>query len=158
MFGVTFEQGRNELNIDEELLSNFVTKEQRSTRRGAARYEDRADHPEIYPVNSVCYVKADRRSVLVQVSSPVSTARDWQDRKRITGGCVSPPQVLGLQFVDGLGRADRDNAIDVYMGDEYEDVLAEGVWQTRLKVKPAVFTREEKTCMVKPADRCNPWL
>ena len=87
VFGVTFEQGRNELNIDEELLSNFVTKN-----------------------------KEVRQS----------------------------PQVLGLQFVDGLGRADRDNAIDVYMGDEYEDVLAEGVWQTRFKVKPAVFTREEK--------------
>ena len=50
----------------------------------------------------------------------------------------------GLQFVDGIRRPDRDNAIDVYMGDEYEDVLADGVWQTRFKVKPAVFTREEK--------------
>lgn len=60
--------------------------------------------------------------------------------------------------VDGLGRADRDNAIDVYMGDEYEDVLAEGVWQTRFKVKPAVFTREEKRAWLNQLTDVTPWL
>ena len=94
--------------------------------------------------NSVCYVKggqaigigAGQQSRIHCTRLAGQKADNWWLRQS--------PQVLGLQFVDGLGRADRDNAIDVYMGDEYEDVLAEGVWQTRFKVKPAVFTREEK--------------
>lgn len=144
VFGVTFEQGRNELNIDEELLSNFVTKNKEVPEEALIRYEDRADHPEIYPVQFCLLCKrrtGDRywcRSAVPYHCTRLAgqKADNWWLRQS--------PQVLGLQFVDGLGRADRDNAIDVYMGDEYEDVLADGVWQTRFKVKPAVFTREEK--------------
>ena len=94
--------------------------------------------------NSVCYVKdgqaigigAGQQSRVHCTRLAGQKADNWWLRQS--------PQVLGLQFVDGIKRADRDNAIDVYIGEEYEDVLAEGKWQTLFKVKPAVFTREEK--------------
>ena len=80
--------------------------------------------------------KMARQLVSVPDSSHVSTVHVLLDKKQITGGFV--------QFVDSIGRADRDNSIDLYIGDEYEDVLAEGTWQNIFKVKPPVFTREEK--------------
>ena len=144
VYGVTFEQGRNELKIDKDLLSNFVTKN-----------KDLPEQAEIYmkialitlkytQSNSVCYVKggqaigigAGQQSRIHCTRLAGQKADNWFLRQS--------PQVMGLQFVDGLGRADRDNAIDVYMGDEYEDVLKEGEWQKRFKVKPEVFTAEQK--------------
>lgn len=144
VFVVTFEQGRNELNIDEELLSNFVTKNKEVPEEALIDMKIALITLKYTQSNSVCYVKggqaigigAGQQSRIHCTRLAGQKADNWWLRQS--------PQVLGLQFVDGLGRADRDNAIDVYMGDEYEDVLADGVWQTRFKVKPAVFTREEK--------------
>ena len=144
VFGATFEQGRNELNIDEELLSNFVTKNKEVPEEALIDMKIALITLKYTQSNSVCYVKggqaigigAGQQSRIHCTRLAGQKADNWWLRQS--------PQVLGLQFVDGLGRADRDNAIGVYMGDEYEDVLADGVWQTRFKVKPAVFTREEK--------------
>ncbi len=86
--------------------------------------------------------RAVRRSVSERGSSPESTARDWPAPRRTTGGCVSRRRYL--PFKPGIKRADRDNAIDVYIGDEYMDVLAEGAWQNIFTEKPPVFTAEEK--------------
>ncbi len=144
VFGITFEQGRNELDIDEKLLSNFVTKNTEVPEEALIDMKIALITLKYTQSNSVCYVKdgqaigigAGQQSRIHCTRLAGQKADNWWLRQS--------PQVLGLQFVDGLGRADRDNAIDVYMGDEYEDVLAEGVWQTRFKVKPPVFTREEK--------------
>jgi len=144
VYGITFEQGRNELNIDAELLSNFVTENKEIPESAVIDMKIALITLKYTQSNSVCYVKdgqaigigAGQQSRIHCTRLAGQKADNWWLRQS--------PQVLGLQFVDGLGRADRDNAIDVYMGDEYEDVLAEGVWQTRFKVKPAVFTREEK--------------
>ena len=144
VYGITFEQGRNELNIDAELLSNFVTENKEVPESAVIDMKIALITLKYTQSNSVCYVKdgqaigigAGQQSRIHCTRLAGQKADNWWLRQS--------PQVLGLQFVDGLGRADRDNAIDVYMGDEYEDVLAEGVWQTRFKVKPEVFTREEK--------------
>ena len=85
-----------------------------------------------------------RPSASVPVSSPVSTASVWPAARRITGCCASILRCLRLPFKDDIRRPARDNAIDVYISDEYEDVLAEGVWQETFKVKPEVLTSEEK--------------
>ena len=144
VFGITFEQGRNELKIDDEFFSNIVTENKELTEQAKIDLAISMITLKYTQSNSVCYVKggqaigigAGQQSRIHCTRLAGQKADNWWLRQS--------PQVLGLQFVDGLGRADRDNAIDVYMGDEYEDVLAEGVWQTRFKVKPAVFTREEK--------------
>lgn len=144
VYGVTFEQGRQELKIDDELLSNFVTEKKDVSKEALIDMKIALITLKYTQSNSVCYVKggqaigigAGQQSRIHCTRLAGQKADNWWLRQS--------PQVLGLQFVDGLGRADRDNAIDVYMGDEYEDVLADGVWQTRFKVKPAVFTREEK--------------
>lgn len=144
VYGITFEQGRNELNIDADLLSNFVTKNKEVPESAVIDMKIALITLKYTQSNSVCYVKdgqaigigAGQQSRIHCTRLAGQKADNWWLRQS--------PQVLGLQFADGLGRADRDNAIDVYMGDEYEDVLAEGVWQTRFKVKPPVFTREEK--------------
>ncbi len=144
VYGITFEQGRNELAIDEELLSNVVTENKEIPEAALIDMKIALITLKYTQSNSVCYVKdgqaigigAGQQSRIHCTRLAGQKADNWFLRQS--------PQVLGLQFVDGLGRADRDNAIDVYMGDEYEDVLAEGVWQTRFKEKPPVFTREEK--------------
>ncbi len=144
VFGITFEQGRNELDIDGELLSRFVTQRKEVPESALIDMKIALITLKYTQSNSVCYVKdgqaigigAGQQSRIHCTRLAGQKADNWWLRQS--------PQVLGLSFVDGLGRADRDNAIDVYMGDEYEDVLAEGVWQTRFKVKPPVFTREEK--------------
>ncbi len=144
VYGIVFEQGRNELVIDDELLANVVT--------------DNKEIPELAKIdlaialitlkytqsNSVCYAKggqaigigAGQQSRIHCTRLAGQKADNWWLRQS--------PQVLGLQFVDKIGRADRDNSIDLYIGDEYMDVLADGVWEKIFKVKPAVFTREEK--------------
>ena len=144
VFGVTFEQGRNELAINNDLLSNIVT--------------DNKDIPDDKKIdllislitlkytqsNSVCYVKdgqaigigAGQQSRIHCTRLAGSKADNWWMRQN--------PKVMGLKFVDGIGRPDRDNTIDVYMSDEYEDVLRDGVWQTLFKEKPEPLTIEEK--------------
>ena len=144
VYGVTFEQGRNELKIDKDLLSNFVTKNKDLPEQAEIDMKIALITLKYTQSNSVCYVKggqaigigAGQQSRIHCTRLAGQKADNWFLRQ-------SPP-VMGLQFVDGLGRADRDNAIDVYMGDEYEDVLKEGEWQKRFKVKPEVFTAEQK--------------
>ena len=144
VYGITFEQGRNELNIDAELLSNIVTKNKEIPESALIDIKISLITLKYTQSNSVCYVKggqaigigAGQQSRIHCTRLAGQKADNWYLRQS--------PQVLSLQFVDGLGRADRDNAIDVYIGDEYEDVLREGEWQKRFKVKPPVFTREEK--------------
>ena len=152
VYGVTFEQGRNELCVDEKLLSNVVT--------------DKKDIPEAALIdmkialitlkytqsNSVCYVKdgqaigigAGQQSRVHCTRLAGNKADNWFLRQS--------PQVLSLQFKEGLGRADRDNAIDVYMSDDYMDVLADGIWENTFAVKPPVFTREERQEWLKKLD------
>lgn len=144
VYGVSFEQGRNELKINKELLSNVVTENKDIP-------ADKLDDLMISLItlkytqsNSVCYVKdgqaigigAGQQSRIHCTRLAGQKADNWWLRQS--------PKVMGLQFVDGIRRADRDNAIDVYIGDEYEDVLRDGEWQRIFKVKPEVFTREEK--------------
>ncbi len=144
VFGVTFEQGRNELKIDEELLSNVVTENKEMTAEQKRDLMIALITLKYTQSNSVCYVKdgqaigigAGQQSRIHCTRLAGNKADIWWLRQA--------PQVLNLQFVDGIKRADRDNAIDVYISDEYMDVLADGVWEKTFKVKPAVFTKEEQ--------------
>ena len=144
VFGITFEQGRNELNIDEHFFDNIVTDNKEipeSAKRDLAISMITLKYTQS---NSVCYVKdgqaigigAGQQSRIHCTRLAGQKADNWWLRQS--------PQVMGLQFKDEIRRADRDNAIDIYMGDEYMDVLADGVWENTFKVKPEVFTREEK--------------
>ena len=85
----------------------------------------------------------------MQDSSHVSTVHDWQVRRLITGGCVSAPKVLNLPFKDGIRRADRDNAIDLYIGEEYMDVLADGAWPKTLYREAGSIYQRGETRMVR---------
>ena len=144
VYGITFEQGRNELKIDKELLSNFVTKSKELPEQAEIDMKIALITLKYTQSNSVCYVKGGQAiGIGAGQQSRVHCTR-LAGQKADNWFLRQSPQVMGLQFVDGLGRADRDNAIDVYMGDEYEDVLREGEWQKRFKVKPEVFTAEEK--------------
>lgn len=144
VYGVTFEQGRNELDINDELFSNIVTKNKDLPKEAVMDMKIAMITLKYTQSNSVCYVKdgqaigigAGQQSRVHCTRLAGQKADNWYLRQA--------PQVLDLQFVDSLGRADRDNTIDVYIGEEYEDVLREGEWQKRFKVKPPVFTREEK--------------
>lgn len=144
VFGVTFEQGRNELKIDNDMLTNIVTDNKEIP-------EDKKTDLVISLItlkytqsNSVCYVKdgqaigigAGQQSRIHCTRQAGNKADIWWLRQH--------PKVLGLQFVDNIRRPDRDNAIDVYISDEHDDVLAEGVWQNTFKVKPEVLTEAEK--------------
>ncbi len=144
VFGVTFEQGRNEFKIDNELLTNIVTKNKDIP-------DDKKEDLVISLItlkytqsNSVCYVKngqaigigAGQQSRVHCTRLAGSKADNWWLRQH--------PKVMGLQFVDNIRRPDRDNTIDVYISDEYEDVLRDGEWQRLFKVKPEVLTKEEK--------------
>ena len=144
VYGVTFEQGRNELKIDKDLLSNFVTKNKDLPEQAEIDMKIALITLKYTQSNSVCYVKGGQAiGIGAGQQSRVHCTR-LAGQKADNWFLRQSPQVMGLQFVDGLGRADRDNAIDVYMGDEYEDVLKEGEWQKRFKVKPEVFTAEQK--------------
>ncbi len=144
VFGITFEQGRNELRIDEELLSNVVTANKEIPEAAKIDLAISLITLKYTQSNSVCYAKdgqaigigAGQQSRVHCTRLAGQKADNWFLRQA--------PQVLSLSFVDGIRRADRDNAIDVYIGDEYMDVLADGVWEKTFKVKPPVFTREEK--------------
>lgn len=144
VYGITFEQGRNELDINGDLLSNVVTENKEIPKEALIDMKIALITLKYTQSNSVCYVKggqaigigAGQQSRVHCTRLAGQKADNWYLRQA--------PQVLGLQFLDTLGRAERDNAIDVYIGDEYDDVLREGEWQKRFKVKPEVFTREEK--------------
>ncbi|MGN1304688.1 MAG: phosphoribosylaminoimidazolecarboxamide formyltransferase, partial [Oscillospiraceae bacterium] len=145
VYGISFEQGRNELPIDNALLENVVTNNKDIP-------DDKKRDLLISLIvlkytqsNSVCYVKdgqavgigAGQQSRIHCTRLAGQKADNWWLRQS--------PKVLGLDFIDGIRRADRDNAIDVYMSpDEYMDVLADGAWQNIFKTKPEVFTAEEK--------------
>ena len=144
VYGISFEQGRNELDINRELLANVVTENKNIP-------DDKKDDLLISLItlkytqsNSVCYVKDGQAIGIGAGQQSRSHCTRLAGQKADNWWLRQSPQVMGLQFVDGIRRADRDNAIDVYIGDEYEDVLREGEWQRIFKVKPAVFTVEEK--------------
>ena len=144
VYGITFEQGRNELKIDENFFSNIVTDNKEMPESAKIDLAIAMITLKYTQSNSVCYVKdgqaigigAGQQSRIHCTRLAGSKADNWWLRQA--------PQVQNLEFVDGIGRADRDNAIDLYIGEEYMDVLADGVWENTFKVKPPVFTREEK--------------
>lgn len=144
VYGISFEQGRNELKIDDAFFNNIVTESKDMPGQAKIDLAIAMITLKYTQSNSVCYVKggqaigigAGQQSRIHCTRLAGSKADNWFLRQS--------PKVLGLQFVDGIGRADRDNSIDLYIGDDYMDVLAEGSWQKIFKVKPEVFTREEK--------------
>lgn len=144
VFGITFEQGRNELKIDEDFFSDIVTENKEIPESAKIDLAISMITLKYTQSNSVCYAKggqaigigAGQQSRIHCTRLAGSKADNWWLRQS--------PQVLGLQFVDGIGRADRDNSIDLYIGEDYMDVLADGAWEKIFKVKPEVFTREEK--------------
>ena len=144
VFGVTFEQGRQELEIDDAMLSNIVTENKELTEEAKRDMKISLIILKYTQSNSVCFVKdgqaigigAGQQSRIHCTRLAGQKADNWWLRQN--------PKVLDLQFKDGIGRADRDNAIDLYIGEEYMDILADGVWENTFKVKPEVFTREEK--------------
>ena len=144
VFGITFEQGRQELSIDDELLSNVVTENKEIPANALMDLKISLITLKYTQSNSVCFVKdgqaigigAGQQSRVHCTRLAGQKADNWWLRQ-----C---PKVLDLPFIDGIRRADRDNAIDVYIGEEYMDVLADGAWEKIFKEKPEVFTREEK--------------
>ena len=148
IYGVTFEQGRNNLKITKEDLNNIVSQNKELPESAKIDLVTALITLKYTQSNSVCYVKngqtigvgAGQQSRIHCTRLAGNKADNWLIRQH--------PKVLGLQFVDGIRRPDRDNAIDVYTSDEYEDVLAEGVWQNTFKVKPEVLTAEEKKAWI----------
>ena len=145
VFGITFEQGRNELKIDEEmLLQNIVTDNKNFTEEAKRDLLVALITLKYTQSNSVCYAKGGQAiGVGAGQQSRIHCTR-LAGNKADIWWLRQAPKVIGLQFVDGIKRADRDNAIDVYISDEYMDVLADGVWEKTFKVKPEVFTKEEQ--------------
>ncbi len=144
VFGITFEQGRNELPINNDLLANIVTENKNLPDTAKIDLIISLITLKYTQSNSVCFAKggqaigigAGQQSRVHCTRLAGQKADNWFLRQ-----C---PKVLNLQFVDNIRRADRDNAIDVYIGEEYMDVLADGAWEKIFKVKPEVFTAEEK--------------
>ena len=144
VFGVTFEQGRNELVIDENFFSNIVTANKNLPEEAKLDLAISMIVLKYTQSNSVCYVKdgqaigigAGQQSRIHCTRLAGQKAGNWWLRQS--------PKVLNLPFREDIGRPDRDNAIDLYIGDEYEDLLADGVWEKTFTEKPSVFTREEK--------------
>ena len=148
VFGVTFEQGHNDFRIDESLLANVVTANKEIPEAARRDMIVSLITLKYTQSNSVCYVKdgqaigvgAGQQSRIHCTRLAGNKADNWYLRQH--------PKVLGLQFVDGIRRADRDNAIDVFISDEYEDVLREDAWQATFKVKPEPLTAEEKKAWI----------
>lgn len=144
VFGVTFEQGHNNLKINRELLSDLVTENKDLPESAVTDLLISLITLKYTQSNSVCYVKdgqaigigAGQQSRVHCTRLAGGKADNWYLRQS--------PQVMNLPFKEGIKRADRDNAIDVYMGEDYMDVLADGRWENIFTEKPAVFTREEK--------------
>ncbi len=152
VFGITFEQGRNELPINNELLANIVTVNKEIPDQAKIDLIISLITLKYTQSNSVCYAKggqaigigAGQQSRVHCTRLAGQKADNWLLRQ-----C---PKVLNLDFVDTIGRADRDNAIDNYIGEEYMDVLAEGAWQKVFKTKPSIFTAEEKRAWLDQMD------
>lgn len=144
VFGITFEQGRNELDINKDLLSNIVTDNKEMPEAAKVDLMIALITLKYTQSNSVCYVK-DGQAIGVGAGqqSRIHCTR-LAGTKADTWWLRHHPKVLGLQFVENIRRPDRDNAIDVYLSDEYEDVLAEGIWQKTFAVRPDPLTAEEK--------------
>ena len=148
VFGVTFQQGRNNFEINEALLSNIVTENHELPQQAKIDMIVSLITLKYTQSNSVCYVKngqaigvgAGQQSRIHCTRLAGQKADNWYLRQH--------PKVLGLQFLDNIRRPDRDNAIDVYLSDEHEDVLADGVWQSTFKVKPEVLSMEEKKAWI----------
>lgn len=144
VYGISFEQGRNELKIDDAFFDNIVTKSKDLPKQAKIDLAIAMITLKYTQSNSVCYVKdgqaigigAGQQSRIHCTRLAGTKADNWFLRQS--------PVVLDLQFVDGIGRADRDNSIDLYIGEDYMDVLADGAWQKIFKVKPEVFTAEKK--------------
>ena len=144
VFGITFEQGRNELKIDDEFFSNIVTENKELTEQAKIDLAISMITLKYTQSNSVCFVKdgqaigigAGQQSRIHCTRLAGSKADNWWLRQS--------PQVMNLPFVDSIRRADRDNAIDLYIGEDYMDVLADDAWPNIFKEKPEVFTREQK--------------
>ena len=144
VYGISFEQGRNELHIDDALFENILTENKELPEQAKIDLIIAMITLKYTQSNSVCYVKdgqaigigAGQQSRIHCTRLAGSKADNWYLRQ-----C---PKVLNLQFLDNIGRADRDNSIDLYIGEDYMDVLADGAWEKIFKVKPEVFTREEK--------------
>lgn len=144
VFGITFEQGRNELNIDDEFLSNVVTKNKDIPQSAKIDMAIALITLKYTQSNSVCFVKggqaigigAGQQSRIHCTRLAGNKADNWFLRQS--------PQVLNLPFIEGMKRAERDNAIDLYIGEDYMDVLADGEWEKVFTEKPPVFTKEEK--------------
>ena len=144
VFGVTFEQGRNNLKIDKELLSNVVTENKEIPDSAKIDLMISLITLKYTQSNSVCYVKGGQAiGIGAGQQSRVHCTR-LAGQKADNWFLRQAPQVLNLPFIGKIKRADRDNAIDVYIGDEYMDVLADGEWQKVFTEKPPVFTKEEK--------------
>ena len=144
VFGITFEQGRNELVIDDNFFANIVTENKNLTEQAKMDLAIAMITLKYTQSNSVCYVKdgqaigigAGQQSRIHCTRLAGSKADNWFLRQN--------PKVLHLPFKDSIGRADRDNSIDLYIGEDYMDVLADGAWENIFTEKPEVFTREEK--------------
>ncbi len=144
VYGITFEQGRNELKIDDEFFSNIVTENKALTEQAKIDLAISMITLKYTQSNSVCYVKdgqaigigAGQQSRIHCTRLAGQKADNWWLRQS--------PQVMNLPFIDGIRRADRDNAIDLYIGEDYMDVLADDAWPNIFKEKPEVFTREAK--------------
>lgn len=144
VFGVTFEQGRNDLDINASMLENIVTENKEMPESAKRDLVISLITLKYTQSNSVCYVKdgqaigigAGQQSRVHCTRLAGNKADNWYLRQH--------PKVMGLKFVEKLGRANRDNAIDVYISDDYMDVLADGKWETIFSEKPEVLTREER--------------
>lgn len=144
VFGVTFEQGRNDLNIDEHFFDNIVTENKDLPKKAKIDMAIAMITLKYTQSNSVCFVKngqaigvgAGQQSRIHCVRLAGQKADNWLLRQA--------PQVLNLPFIEGMKRANRDNAIDLYIGEDYMDVLADGKWESIFTEKPPVFTKEEK--------------
>jgi len=155
VFGITFEQGRNDLVVTDELVSNVVTENKDLPESAKIDMKVALITLKYTQSNSVCYVKdgqaigvgAGQQSRIHCVRLAGTKADNWLLRQS--------PKVLGLQFVEGMKRAERDNAIDLYIGEDYMDVLADGKWEKIFTVKPEVFTREEKRAWLDTTDGCT---
>ena len=152
VFGITFEQGRNELNIDDDFFSNVVTENKELTEQAKIDMAISMITLKYTQSNSVCFVKngqaigvgAGQQSRIHCVRLAGQKADNWLLRQ-----C---PKVLNLPFKEDMKRADRDNAIDLYIGDEYMDILADGEWERVFTEKPEVFTKEEKQAWLAQAE------
>lgn len=155
VFGITFEQGRNEIKFDDSTFENMVTENKTLSAEAKRDLIISLITLKYTQSNSVCYVRdgqaigigAGQQSRIHCTRLAGNKADIWWLRQN--------PKVLGLQFVDNIRRPDRDNAIDVYISDEYEDVLADGTWQNIFKVKPEVFTKAEQKQWLKKLDKVS---